>query len=88
MMQGSIVKSMAGHDKASFYVVVECDGDFVTIADGRRRKLKKPKRKNAIHLQKTNQVVDLTQINTDKKLRRALWDLNFSGENQNKLDDE
>ena len=33
--QGSIVKSMAGHDSDRFYVVVKLEGDFAYIADGK-----------------------------------------------------
>lgn len=77
IVAGSIVKSKSGHDAGSFYLVVFCEGDFAYIADGRRRKLLKPKRKNKKHLAKTNGVVDLNDLNTDKKLRRVLWDYNF-----------
>jgi len=53
---GTIIKSNFGHDKHSFYVIVGYDADrnYPLIADGRRRKLAKPKRKNPKHLSKTN----------------------------------
>ena len=43
--QGSVVKSMAGHDSDRFYVVVRLEGDFAYIADGKVRKLENPKKK-------------------------------------------
>ena len=35
-MQGKIVKSLRGHDKDKFFVVVMQDDKFVYIADGKR----------------------------------------------------
>lgn len=69
---GCVVKSMAGHDKNKFYVIVKLEGDCVYIADGRARKLGKPKRKNVKHVRKTNMMLDLNIVTTDKKLRQAL----------------
>ena len=70
---GQVVWSAAGHDKDSFYVVVKVDEDgSIRIADGKRRKLSAPKRKNPRHLRPTRSVIDLTQIGSDKALRRAL----------------
>lgn len=73
LQQGQVVYSAAGHDKDSFYVVVQVEEDGACrIADGKRRKLAAPKRKNPKHLQPTRSVIDLTQIGSDKALRRAL----------------
>lgn len=76
MELGTIVYSKSGHDAHRFYVVVEKSGGWVYIADGRRRKLEKPKRKNPRHLAKTAKQVALTEVDTDQKLRRLLWDYN------------
>ena len=78
--RGTIVKSTAGHDADSFYVVLEVEQGAALIADGRRRKLAKPKRKNIRHLARTNQVVPEEELATDNKIRRVLWPLNFGGE--------
>ena len=70
---GQIVKSIAGHDKGSFYMVVEAiNGGYVTIANGKARKLIKPKRKNPLHVRPTNTFLDVSVIVTDKKLRKVL----------------
>lgn len=69
---GRVVRSVAGHDKDSFYVIVSAAGGRVTIADGRRRKLAKPKAKNPLHVRVTDTVLDLGAVTTDKKLRGAL----------------
>ncbi len=69
---GSVVKSVAGHDSERLYVVTSVQGGYVTLADGRLRPLEKPKRKSIKHIRKTNRVLDLSGIQTNKKLREAL----------------
>jgi ribosomal protein L14E/L6E/L27E len=76
MIIGTIVKSTSGHDKDSFYVIVGYDGGKPLIADGRRRKLEKPKAKNSKHIEKTNTAADMADL-TDKKLRALLHSFNF-----------
>jgi ribosomal protein L14E/L6E/L27E len=50
MTKGSIVLANAGRDQDGvFFVVGEADG-FVLLADGKRRKLEHPKRKNPVHI--------------------------------------
>ena len=44
---------------------------WTEIADGKRRRLASPKRKNLRHLQRTNQCIALDGV-TDKKLRNLL----------------
>lgn len=77
LQTGSVVKSIAGHDKNKFYVIVSMRQDYVTIADGRARKLAKPKIKNIKHIRATKTILDLEVVTTDKKLRLAL--LPFQG---------
>jgi ribosomal protein L14E/L6E/L27E len=77
LQRGKIVKSMSGHDAGSFYVVLKVEGMFVWIADGRRRTVEKPKKKNQKHLAKTAVIVSEEDLQTDKKIRRVLWDYNF-----------
>lgn len=52
--EGSIVKAKAGRDKDDLFVVVGIDGSYAYIANGKRRKVGKPKKKKLIHLQHTN----------------------------------
>lgn len=71
--RGQVVYSAAGHDKDSFYVVVDVGEDgSCGIADGRRRKLARPKRKNPRHLRPTRSALELEGIGSDRALRRAL----------------
>lgn len=78
IIEGMIVKSKSGHDKDRYYLVVSCDDSVAYIADGKRRKLDKPKAKNYKHLQPTTHLVDVTLYTTDKKIRNLLWQWNYS----------
>lgn len=68
---GSVVKAMAGRDKNRWYVAVAVDGGFVEIADGRERKLEKPKRKNIKHISPANAQIGVDGL-TNKKLRKLI----------------
>ncbi len=70
-VSGMVVISSAGHDGGGWHVVTGADKRYVYIADGKERKLAKPKRKNKKHIRKTGLSVNLTGM-TDKALRRAL----------------
>ena len=74
---GSVVRAKAGRDKENFFVVLKVENGFAFIADGKRRKVENPKRKNLIHLQGTNTVLSET-MDTNRKIRNALR--NFSEE--------
>ena len=69
--KGSVVRAKAGRDKDKFFVVLRIENGFAFIADGRRRKCEAPKRKNLIHLERTNTVLSET-MDTNRKLRNAL----------------
>lgn len=73
---GMIVKSMAGHDAGRFYVVVKISNGEVYIADGKVRRLEKPKKKNPIHLSRSNRTVSLLEFKTNKSLRELLFNYN------------
>ncbi len=47
---GDVVISKAGHDKGLSYVIINIDKDFVYLADGRLKKIEKPKKKNVKHI--------------------------------------
>lgn len=71
LKKGSVVKAAAGRDAGSYFVVTDINESYVFIADGRKRKLSCPKRKNPKHLRFTDNVIELNDI-TDKKLRNVL----------------
>ena len=76
IVEGSVVRSTAGHDKNRFYAVLSLRDGFVWIADGKMHRLEKPKRKNEKHLAGTNTVLELSQITSDKKLWNLLRSFN------------
>ena len=50
--KSDIVVSLAGHDKGKLFYVLDTDGVYVTLADGKQRRVEKPKRKKRIHVRK------------------------------------
>jgi len=69
--KGTVVKATAGKECERLFVVIEADEKFAYIADGRKRKLSNPKKKNLKHLRFTNDIIEMNDI-TDKKLRNVL----------------
>ena len=47
IVKGSVVRATAGRDKDKFFVVLGREGDYALIADGKRRKVQKPKQQKA-----------------------------------------
>ena len=75
---GMIVRSVAGHDKNRFYLVVKMEAKRAFIADGKLRLLDAPKAKNFIHLKPTKNIVEVKKYGTNKKLRDLLHSYNYS----------
>jgi len=50
---GQVVYSKSGHDKGDVQMVIAVEGEYLLLADGRRRKLENPKRKKQMHVQPT-----------------------------------
>jgi len=81
---GQVVKVSSGRDKGRlFFIVKIVDDEYVLIADGKKRKLVKPKLKKVKHLKKYNFIND--EVNrkiisdqeiTDCFLRAELTKLN------------
>jgi len=71
-IRGTVVKSLAGHDKGKWYIIVSCDDRFAFIADGKSRTINNPKRKNYIHLAQTKTVLSENEMNSDESIRAFL----------------
>ena len=78
---GWIVRSTAGHDKGELFCVVGQEGAYLLLADGKRRKISRPKRKKAVHTAVENrgaflnaaiQRLKMGERVSDRALRRAL----------------
>lgn len=56
---GQVVKSKAGRDKDKLYLILSIvDKNYVTVVDGKLRKLENPKKKKIKHLMIYNSVID------------------------------
>ena len=53
---GQVVYSKCGRDKGGAFIVISAEDGYVYIADGKTRKLEKPKRKKVKHIQPTKYV--------------------------------
>jgi ribosomal protein L14E/L6E/L27E len=73
---GQIVQSAAGRDKGLFMVILALEGDYALIADGKERKIKKPKKKKLKHLFPTNTETPPGELLTNRSLRRILLSFN------------
>ena len=79
MERAQIVRSQAGHDKGELFCVMDTDGERLLLADGKRRRVNSPKRKNVKHVaavgsweHPTLEKVRAGQPVRDKELRAAL----------------
>ena len=48
---GTIVKSIAGHDKNNLFVIINVENEYVYLVDGKCRPLSNPKKKKVKHIQ-------------------------------------
>ncbi|MEG1942461.1 MAG: KOW domain-containing RNA-binding protein [Angelakisella sp.] len=72
-----MVLATSGRDKGGYYLVLGSEKGRVLIADGRRRKLSAPKKKNPIHLFTTDTIIPLGEVTGDKKLKALLSGYNL-----------
>jgi ribosomal protein L14E/L6E/L27E len=79
---GDLVLNLNGRDAGGYYLVLGADGAYLTLADGRSRKLEKPKRKKAKHVRRVFRSGDRTAVKlrngervTNAELRRAIEEI-------------
>ena len=73
--KGMVVRAKAGRDKGKFLVILEIQGGYALIADGRRRRVEHPKRKKLIHLAPTN-TAHTGSLETNPKIKQILREFN------------
>jgi ribosomal protein L14E/L6E/L27E len=85
--KSNIVKSIAGRDAGDLFFVLAAEGDFLLLADGKRRRVELPKRKRRKHVvlvaqsdTPLAQKIRSSEKITNSELRRAI--AAFSGGNQ------
>ena len=65
--KSSLVVSKAGRDKGQLFYVIDTDEQYVYLADGKSRKLEKPKRKKRKHVEQ----VPRTESRIAEKIRNG-----------------
>ena len=77
--ESDIVVSVNGRDSGKMFFVIEVDEEYVLLADGKRRRVDKPKRKKIKHVQlvsasggRTSDKIKNGEKITNSDLRRAL----------------
>ena len=65
--KSSLVVSKAGRDKGQLFYVIDTDEQYVYLADGKSRKLEKPKRKKRKHIEQ----IPRTESRIAEKIRNG-----------------
>ena len=65
--KSSLIVSKAGRDKGQLFYVIDTDEQYVYLADGKSRKLEKPKRKKRKHVEQ----VPRTESRIAEKIRNG-----------------
>ncbi|MBR6873722.1 MAG: KOW domain-containing RNA-binding protein [Ruminococcus sp.] len=78
---GSVVRALAGREKDRCFVAAAVDGGFVYLADGKERKLSRPKKKSMKHISPVGAYI-VTEGLTDRKLRGLLRGYNDRGKEE------
>ena len=72
LQRGSVVTAAAGKEKGRLLAVLAADADGLLLADGRKRRTERPKRKNPRHAAEAGVILDEAAMATNRELRRAL----------------
>lgn len=82
----NIVRSTAGRDKGDLFFVLATEGDFLLLADGKRRRVENPKRKRLRHVVPTGldagaaaERIRSNEKVTNSELRKAIAALESGG---------
>ena len=85
--KSNIVKSIAGRDAGSIFFVLKTEGEFLWLADGKKRRLETPKRKRRKHVvllgesaEPVAEKIRSSEKITNSELRKAI--AAFGGGNQ------
>ncbi len=76
---GDLVQAIAGHDQGKYFLVVEVDGAYLLLCDGKSRRVGKPKRKKQKHVSPTGLCCDRMRKNprviNNTSVRKAMKEL-------------
>lgn len=80
--RSDIVRAVAGRDKGKIFFVVGTEGEYLLLADGKSRRLERPKRKKRRHVAffsrtdcRAGQKIRNGERLTNSELRRTLAEL-------------
>lgn len=79
---GMLARSKAGHDAGRVYVIMDADGEYVYLADGRIRTVSRPKKKKIRHIELICKVYDISGAD-DVKIKRILKEYMETGDAEN-----
>ncbi len=67
------VKSIAGRDKGDYFIIIDIDGEFLFLVDGKNRRVEKPKKKKKKHVQITHYISEpiKSKLISNEKLSNA-----------------
>ena len=65
--RSSLIVSKAGRDKGQLFYVIDADEQYVYLADGKSRRLEKPKRKKRKHIEQ----IPRTESRIAEKIRNG-----------------
>ena len=65
--KSSLIVSKAGRDKGQLFFVIDADEQYVYLADGKSRRLEKPKRKKRKHIEQ----IPRTESRIAEKIRNG-----------------
>ena len=84
--KSDIVRSIAGRDQGKIFFVLDTDGEFLMLADGKTRRLEAPKRKKRKHTELLEQGKCRVAVKirseekvTNSELRRTLAEYGGDG---------
>ena len=69
LRKGMLAISKAGHDKDSWYVVLEVEGEMAGLINGKNRTIDRPKKKKIKHLQPVNEIPEILQEKLQKEMQ-------------------
>lgn len=79
--KGMLARSKAGHDKGQLYLITDIDPVYVYLADGKTRRLSKPKKKKQKHIRLIRKQYDTEGLD-DAAVKRIIkeYDKGMEGE--------
>ncbi len=90
---GEFAKSKAGHDKNQIFIIINIEGEYVFLVDGKSRNIDRPKKKKLKHIQPVNYIdcelqrkldADIAMQNEDIKRAIKSYCKKISAESQNR----